>query len=47
MERVELGIQDGARGGKAVLSYDSDGDICRVQLEYEGVCLIGDGPHFI
>jgi hypothetical protein len=46
MERIELGIQDGAVTGKAFLSYDEDGDACRVELEYNGASLIGDGADF-
>jgi hypothetical protein len=46
MERIELGIQDGTGNAKAVLSYDEDDDACRVELEYQGASLIGDGADF-
>ena len=46
MERIELGIEDGAGSGKAFLSYDEDGGACRVELEYDGGSLIGDGADF-
>ena len=46
MEQIELDVQGGSGNGRALLSYDEDGDSCRVQLEYAGACLAGDGADF-
>lgn len=46
MDRIELDVHGDAGNGIAVLSYDEDGDACRVEIEYEGESLIGDGEDF-
>lgn len=46
MERIELGVRGSDGGGSAILSYDEDGDACRVQLDYKGMTLLGDGSDF-
>lgn len=35
-----------SKNAKTILSYDGDGDACRVELEYQGASLIGDGADF-
>lgn len=46
MEQIELGVRDSDGCGRALLSFDEGGDACRVQLEYQGRTLIGDGGDF-
>lgn len=46
MERIELGVRDSDGNGTAHLSFDEDGDACRVQLDHKGTTLLGDGSDF-
>lgn len=46
MERIELGVRGSNGNGRALLSYNEDGDACRIELDYNGTTLLGDGSDF-